>query len=449
MNASPPSLGTTLARLDNGETTAEALLGSALERIGAADDGSVYTALFPTTARAQAHTVDGLRAAGAPRPPLAGLPVALKALFDVAGAITHAGSRLLRDAPPASADAAAVQRLRKAGAVLTGHTNMTEFAYSGVGLNPHFGTPDNPLAPGRIPGGSSSGSAVAVARGMAAAGIGTDTGGSVRIPAAFCGLVGFKPTQKRVPRDGVFPLSTTLDTVGPIAPTVDCCARLDAVMSAGPSAPLTPRPVHGLRLAVPTTYVRDDMDEHVAAAFDRALRRLRDAGAVVEDVEAAVLGDIPDLLEGGGFTAAESYHVHRGWLETRGDDYDPRVRSRMERGAGMTAADYLELLQRRQRMMARVDTLLADYDALVMPTVPIVPPLLSELERDEDYARLNLLALRNPTVGNLLDLCGISLPCHEPGALPVGCMLLGPRNGDRELLRRAAGVEALVAGSGA
>ena len=423
MNQSLPALGVTLTRLENGDTSAESLLESTLERIGATTDDTIYTTLFTTTARAQARAVDGLRAAGAPQPPLAGLP--------------------------APRDATAVARLRRAGAVLNGHTNMTEFAYSGVGLNPHFGTPDNPLAPGRIPGGSSAGSAVAVARGMAAAGIGTDTGGSVRIPAAFCGLAGFKPTRERSSRDGVFPLSTTLDSVGPIAPTVDCCARLDAVMSGARPEPLTPSPIRGLRLAVPTTYVQDGMDEHVAAAFDHALRRLRDAGAVVEEIEAAVLGDVPSLLEGGGITAAESYHIHRGWLETRADHYDRRVRSRIERGGHMAAVDYLELLQRRQRIMARTDALLADYDALIMPTVPIVPPLLSELERDEDYARLNLLVLRNPTVGNLLDLCGITLPCHEPGSLPVGCMLLGPRNGDRELLRAAAGVETLLAGSGA
>ncbi len=433
-----------LAAQARGETSAVSLLDHAMQRIREADDGRIHTAVFEATARAEARAVDILREGGVPAAPLAGLPVALKVLFDVAGQVTHAGSRLLADAAPAAVDAPVVSRLRRAGAVLTGHTNMTEFAYSGLGLNPHYGTPANPLDPTRIPGGSSSGAAVAVAQGMAAAAVGSDTGGSIRIPAAFCGLVGFKPSQARVPLDGAFPLSSSLDSIGPIASSVACCALLDAILAG--EAPWTPEtlPAAGLRLAIPQRYVLDDMDHTVAAAFQRAVSRLSAAGVPVQDVAADNLGELPALLAGGGFTAAESYRVHRHWLEHDADQYDPRVRVRIERGASISAADYLALQQERSRQIALMDRLLEDHDALLLPTVPIIPPRFDELEDDADYGRINLLALRNPTVGNLLDLCGVSLPCHAPGEQPVGLMLLARNGADRRLLRVAATVEALL-----
>ncbi|KMQ75893.1 amidase [Marinobacter subterrani] len=439
-----PTLQALLDGMRDGLWRSTDLLDACFSSIDSKDNPAarVYTKRFDRTARAEAAAADRLKAGGVPPGELAGLPIALKALFDVAGEITHSGSRGWQ--APASQDALIVSRLRRAGAVITGHTNMTEFAYSGLGLNPHYGTPDNPLAPGRIPGGSSSGAAVAVAQGMAAAAIGSDTGGSVRIPAAFCGLVGFKPSQQRIPRDGTFPLSDSLDSIGPIARSVDCCARLDAVLSGRSYQPLAPAGVRGLRFVVPSDYMLDNMDETVARAFSRSLKSLRDAGASIIEAPAPVLSAIPELMEGGGFTAAESYFVHRQWLAEHGELYDPRVRSRMERGAAISAADYLELCRRRQQRKQQADRWLRDYDGLLAPTVPVVPPRFDEVTRDEDYARLNLLVLRNPTVANMLDLCALSLPNHTPDELPSGLMLVGRNGSDRELLRQAAALEALM-----
>lgn len=435
------SLAKLLDDMNSGQKRATELLDNCLAQIDTYDDAKaqIYTRRFDKAARAEADAADRVRHAGVTAGQLAGLPIALKALFDVAGEVTHAGSRGWQT--PAQSDAVIVSRLRREGAVVTGHTNMTEFAYSGVGLNPHYGTPDNPLAPGRIPGGSSSGAAVAVARGMAAGAIGTDTGGSVRIPAAFCGLVGFKPSQSRVPRAGTFPLSDSLDSIGPIAPTVDCCARLDAVLAGRHYQPLRPLSLKGMRFVVPTQYMLDDLDNTVAQAFACSLSSLGDAGANIIEAPAPVLAAIPELMEGGGFTAAESYFVHRQSLADHGAQFDPRVRSRIERGAAITAADYLELCRRRQQRKQEADEWLQDYDALLAPTVPVVPPRFEELTADEEYARLNLLILRNPTVANMLDLCAITLPNHKPGYLPGGLMLIGRNGTDDNLLRLAQAVE--------
>ncbi|MDR5907057.1 amidase [Franzmannia qiaohouensis] len=438
------TLDALLDGMQQGRWQASDLLDASLKNADARDDprAQVYTRRFERTARAEAAAADRLRADGVPTGQLAGLPIALKALFDVAGEVTHAGSQGWQTA--AQRDGVIVARLRREGAVLTGHTNMTEFAYSGLGLNPHYGTPDNPLAPGRIPGGSSSGSAVAVAQGMASAGIGTDTGGSVRIPAAFCGLVGFKPSQSRIPRQGTFPLSDSLDSIGPIARSVTCCARLDAVLAGQPWQPVTALPLKGQRFVVPGDYMLDGMDAAVEAAFTRSLALLRDAGATLIEAPAPVLASLPELLEGGGFTAAESYHLHRQWLGEHGERYDPRVRSRIEKGAALSAADYLELLQRRRERQRQADAWLADFDGLLAPTVPVVPPRHEEVASDDDYARLNLLILRNPTVANLLDLCAITLPNHAPGELPSGLMLIGRNGEDATLLRQALAIEAAM-----
>ncbi|WP_296930121.1 amidase [uncultured Marinobacter sp.] len=440
MNPVTP-LATLLDDLGSGKQRATELLESCFTQIDLRDSATaqVYTRRFDQSARAEAEAADRLHAAGLSGGQLAGLPIALKVLFDVAGEVTHAGSRGWQD--PATGDALIVSRLRREGAVITGHTNMTEFAYSGLGLNPHYGTPDNPLAPGRIPGGSSSGAAVAVALGMAAGAIGTDTGGSVRIPAAFCGLTGFKPSQSRVPRDGTFPLSDSLDSIGPIAPTVDCCARLDAVLSGRSYRPIRPVSLKGLRFVVPTDYMLDDLDNTVATAFSCSLETLRNAGATLIEAPAPVLAAIPELMEGGGFTAAESYFVHRHSLEKHGELYDPRVGSRIQRGAAISAADYLELCRRRQARKQQADQWLQDYDGLLAPTVPVVPPRFEELTADEDYARQNLLVLRNPTVANMLDLCAISLPNHRAEELPSGLMLVGRNGTDDTLLRLAQAIE--------
>nr|WP_297399986.1 amidase [uncultured Marinobacter sp.] len=439
-----PTLQALLEGMQDGLWQSTDLLDACFSSIDGKDNPAarVYTRRFDRTARAEAAAADRLKAGGVPAGELAGLPIALKALFDVAGEVTHSGSRGWQAA--ASHDALIVSRLRRAGAVITGHTNMTEFAYSGLGLNPHYGTPDNPLAPGRIPGGSSSGAAVAVAQGMAAAAIGTDTGGSVRIPAAFCGLVGFKPSQQRIPRDGTFPLSDSLDSIGPIARSVECCARLDAVLSGKLYQPLAPTDLRGRRYVVPSDYMLDDIDETVARAFSGSLQALRDAGASIVEAPAPVLAAIPELMEGGGFTAAESFFVHRQSLADHGDLYDPRVRSRIERGAAISAADYLELCRRRQQRKQQADEWLQHYDGLLAPTVPITPPQFGELADDAEYGRLNLLILRNPTVANMLDLCAISLPNHRPGELPSGLMLVGRNGMDNHLLCQARAIESVL-----
>lgn len=406
----------------------------------------VYTARFDRTARAEAAAIDALQQGGVPLGELAGLPIALKAMFDVAGEVTHSGSKWWTQ--PAQSDALIVSRLRRAGAVITGHTNMTEFAYSGLGLNPHYGTPANLLAPGRIPGGSSSGAAAAVAHGMAAAAIGTDTGGSVRIPAAFCGLVGFKPSQQRIPRDGVFPLSQSLDSVGPIARSVECCARLDSVMAGERWQQHTQVNLRGRRFVVPTNYMVDDLSSGVADVFANSLRKLRVCGAQIVKTRVPVLDTLSELMKNGGLAAAESYHVHQHWLQQHGGEYDPRVRQRIERGAGISAADYLELLHRRALRRKQADEWLSAYDGLLAPTVAIEPPLLAELEKDADYARLNLLVLRNPTVANLLDLCAITLPNNQPGDLPSGLMLVGRNGSDSSVLSIAQAMEKALKSSG-
>jgi aspartyl-tRNA(Asn)/glutamyl-tRNA(Gln) amidotransferase subunit A len=323
---------------------------------------------------------------------------------------------------------------------------MTEFAFSGLGINPHYGTPANAYdrANGRIPGGSSSGAAVSVTDGMAAAALGTDTGGSCRIPAALCGLVGFKPTAKRVPLDGAVPLSTSLDSIGPIATSVACCAVLDAVLAGEEVRPLREFPLNGLRLAVPQTLVFDGIDADVAGAFAAARTALSRAGAQITDLPMRELSELAQINRKGGFGAAEAYAFHRPLIEDKAPLYDPRVLSRILRGREQDAADYIDLVRARADFIRRVGALVAPFDALLLPTVPIVAPRISDLNDEIAYRDVNLLLLRNPTIANFLDACAISLPCHRPGDAPVGLMLIGAHGGDQRLLTIAASVEKLL-----
>jgi aspartyl-tRNA(Asn)/glutamyl-tRNA(Gln) amidotransferase subunit A len=435
-----------LRQLETGETTSAALTEAALERARdpAGEGARAFTALYEDGARAQAAAVDALRAAGVAQGPLAGLPVSIKDLFDVAGEVTRAGSIVRDDAPPAERDAPVVRRLRAAGAVIVGRTNMTEFAYSGVGLNPHYGTPANPWdrANRRIPGGSSSGAAVSVADAMATVGIGTDTGGSVRIPSALNGLTGFKPTARRVPTEGAFPLSHTLDSIGPLAPTVACCALVDAVLAGDEPAPVAAQAVEGLRLAVPQTLVFDGIEEGVAGTIEAALSRLSAAGARITEIPFESLSEIPKVSIQGGFAAAEAYAIHRADLETRRDRFDPRVASRIDNGKKISSADYVDLLAARRRLCAVADRTSAPFDALVLPTTPRVAPPIADLEdSDAVYGDTNLAMLRNNALFNFLDRCAASLPCHAPGDAPVGLMVVGETMGDRRLLSVARAIE--------
>jgi aspartyl-tRNA(Asn)/glutamyl-tRNA(Gln) amidotransferase subunit A len=445
---SGPTLESLADDLAAGRTSGRALTEACLAAIARPDgEGArAFVAVDADGALAQADAMDALRRAAVPPSRFAGIPVSIKDLFDVAGQVTASGAAALRGAAPAVTDAVAVARLRRAGFVLVGRTNMSEFAFSGLGLNPHHGTPlaawDR--AGRRAPGGSTSGGAVSVADGMAHATLGTDTGGSCRIPAAFNGLVGFKPTASRVPQEGTMPLSPTLDSIGPIARSVACCAALDAILADEPAADPALVPIEGLRLAVPRTLVLDRLDDAVAGAFARALSRLSAAGARIVEIEVPAFAAFASLAAKGSIPAAESYAFHRDLLEREGALFDPRVRARIERGAAMSAADYLDLLAARARLIAETERAVRDHDALVMPTAAIVPPLLSALETDEAFGAVNLLALRNTTMINLLDGCAISIPIQRPGEAPVGLSLAGPRGRDHAILRQAAAVEALL-----
>jgi aspartyl-tRNA(Asn)/glutamyl-tRNA(Gln) amidotransferase subunit A len=376
----------------------------------------------------------------------AGIPISIKDLFDVEGQITRAGSILLRTAPPARADAPAVARLRRAGFIPVGRTNMTEFAFSGLGLNVHYGTPANPHDPAvpRIPGGSSSGAGVSVAAGMAYVGLGTDTGGSCRIPAAFCGVVGFKPTARRIPLRGAFPLAPSLDSVGPLANSVECCAIVDAVLAGEIYVPLPPLALRGLRLAVPQSYVLEDLDQKVATAFARTLHRLSAYGAVIEEILLPELRELSQFNQRGGIAPPEAYAIHRDWIEQQRSAYDPRVLTRILRGKEQDAADYIRLMQTRAEFSERINRVIGDFYAVLLPTVPIVAPSIEALADDREYLRVNSLVLRNPSVINFIDGCAISIPCHAPGELPVGLMMAAPHGQDRRLLATAAAIERVV-----
>jgi aspartyl-tRNA(Asn)/glutamyl-tRNA(Gln) amidotransferase subunit A len=462
-------VGRSMCELAGGRVRARELVEHCLERIEdpAGQGRAAFLDVFAAQARAAADAIDALRAAGPPVSPLAGIPVSVKDLFDVAGCVTGAGSLVLRSRPPARHDAVAVARLRDAGLIVIGRTNMTELAYSGLGINPHHGTPLNRYdrATGRIPGGSSSGAAVSVTDDMAAAGIGTDTGGSCRIPAAFTGIVGFKPTASRVPRGGVAPLSPTLDSVGPLASTVTGCWMIDAVLSGGfacggalsdgglaaagiPGVAALrspePFPVRGLRLLVPGTCVLDDLDAAVSAAFDRCASALSRAGAVITHAPFPELDRLREINAKGGFPAAESYAEYGELLRSRGAELDPRVASRILKGRDQTAADYVRLIAARAELIRSARTVTATHDAVMMPTVPFIAPALRDLAEDAAYFRANALALRNPAIANFLDRCAISIPVQRGEDAPVGLMLMGVHGADGKLFSIACAAEALL-----
>lgn len=436
--------------LASGSTTSRALTEAALARIEApAGEGArAFVRVFRAAALASAEASDRLRGAGIVPSPLAGIPVSIKDLCDVAGVTTLAGSATRKDEPPAARDATVVARLRAAGAVIVGTTNMTEFAMGGLGINPHFGDCRNPWdrTTGRVPGGSSSGAAVSVTDAMAAVGLGTDTMGSVRIPAGLCGITGFKPTAARVPRDGVFPLSTTLDSVGPLANSVACCALVDAVFAGETPAAVQALPLAGLRFGVPTTLILDGLDPAVAEAFERALFRLSAAGAKIEEFALPEIEEMADLNRRSGLSMIECYAIHRKWLAVRADGYDPRVLARINGAVGLSVADYYDALQLRDDLVVRGARATARYDAVVMPTLPVVAPPIAQFTAD-DTARRDPYAIliRNTSVANYLDRCALTIPCHDPGTAPVGFTLMGERMADRKLLGMGVSVETVIA----
>jgi aspartyl-tRNA(Asn)/glutamyl-tRNA(Gln) amidotransferase subunit A len=423
------------------QTSCRERLEQALARIAdpQGEGARACLSIYVDSARIAADAADARSGRGLLLGPLDGVIISIKDLFDVAGEPTRAGSKIMaEEAPPAIADAAVVQRLRAAGAIIVAKTSMTEFAFSGIGANPHFGTPANPRDRNRVPGGSSSGAAVAVADGMCDIAIGTDTGGSVRVPAALCGLVGFKPSRQRIPTDGAFPLSKTLDSIGPIARSVEDCAKADAVMAGEAFSPIEPLGLAGLRFGIAQGLPLDRLDDTVSAAFAAALARLDGAGVRLTRETLALFDDMAGINAKGGIAPPEACVVHRERIARRAADIDPNIRIRVERGCAVTEADYIAMLRDRARLVQAMDARLSALDVLVMPTTAIVAPTIAEVADPKVFSARNAAVLRNTSIGNFFDLCAISLPLAA--ALPVGLMLMARNGQDRRLLRIAAAV---------
>ncbi|HEV8406302.1 MAG TPA: amidase [Sphingomicrobium sp.] len=402
-----------------------------------------FLSLYPQDAYEAADAADRRSRGGIALGPFDGAIVSIKDLFDVAGEPTRAGSIALADAPPAERDATIVKRLRKAGAIIVGKTNMSEFAFTGVGANPHYGTPGNPADRTRVPGGSSSGAAVSVADEMCEIAIGTDTGGSTRIPAALCGVVGYKPTKSRIPTTGVFPLSPTLDSIGPLAKSVRACATADSILAGEQTWDLEPAALKGLRLGIPKGLPLDDLDSVVAMRFEAFVKRLGRVGVRLSDMQLSILGDMTQVQSAATIATVEAYHIHRERIAARGADYDPIVRSRIETGSAVSAAAYGRMLKDRSNLVGAMDLLLAEVDALILPTTPIVAPTMAEVASPRGFNACNRLLLRNSAIANFFDLCAISLPMPDPTGLPAGLMLFARRGQDRRLFEIAASIEDL------
>jgi aspartyl-tRNA(Asn)/glutamyl-tRNA(Gln) amidotransferase subunit A len=438
------------ALMGAGLISAEEVAERTLAAIAACDDQAIFTRVTPERARGEAHAAGRRLREGRPASALDGVPIVWKDLFDLAGMPTTAGSRLLEAAAPAEADAPVVARLKSAGMVCVGRVNMTEFAYSGIGLNPHYGTPRNPHGRGdaRVPGGSSSGSAVAVARGLAPVAIGTDTGGSVRIPAAFTGIIGYKASSGRYPMAGVFALSPTLDTLGVFARTVEDAALVDAAMRGLVAPDARKETVAGLRVIVPTNVVLDDCDAAVARNFEAALARLARAGASIERAPMPVFDEILALsARHGVIVAAEAYAAHKARVEGADvDRMDRRVAKRIALASTMQMVDYIAIMQARSRLIEQTNERLQGRCLVAMPTVAHTAPSIAALEADDDlFARVNAKTLRNTMLGNFLGWCGVSFPTGvDEAGLPTALLLSGGPNADDRLLSIALGAEAII-----
>ena len=420
-------------------------LERALDRIADPKGEGARTCLtvYANTARAAADAADARAGSGISLGPLDGAIVSIKDLFDVAGEVTRAGSKVLaEEGKPAVTDAAVVRRLRAAGAIIVGKTNMSEFAFTAIGVNPHFGTPGNPADRSRVPGGSSSGAAVAVADGMCEIAIGSDTGGSVRMPAALCGIVGFKPSRQRVSTEGAFPLSYSYDSIGPLARSVGDCAKADAILAGEDFLPLLPAVLDGLRVGVVEGQPLANLDAAVGTAFAAAIDKLDRAGVRLTREKLSLLDDMAAVDAKGGIIGAEACAVHRERIARRGSDIDANVRHRIERGCAISAADFVDMVRERGRLIGAMDEALEFFDVLAMPTIPIMAPTIAEVADQKAFADANAIVRRNTVIGNFFDLCGITLPLSAP--LPVGLMLLARNGDDRKLLRIAAAIMELL-----
>ena len=443
-----PTVQSLAADLAAGRTTSRALVEQSLARIAdpAGEGARAFLKVYAESARADADHSDRLRKAGVVRSPVDGLPISVKDLYDVAGDVTRAGSKIFNGNPPARNDAPAVARLRAAGAIMVGRTNMVEFAFGGTGLNPHYGTPKNPWdrKTGRVPGGSSSGAGVATADEMCVMGLGSDTRGSVRMPAALCGIVGFKPTARRIPTEGAFPLSYSLDSVGPLARSVDCCATYDAILAGEPVRPLSDLVAKGLRLLVPRSSVFDTVDAHVGASFEAALASLARAGASITEMRVPALDRQGEYFKGGGYSGAEAAHIHLPWAHRLGE-YDRRVGQRITLGKSLSVTDYIEFSHMRTTFQREIGSLIEPYDAMLMPCVPCVAPSIAEVDAsDEAYMAWNLKIVSICGLINFLDGCASTVPCQAPGTGPVGMMVCGTAMTDRHTLAVSRAIETVV-----
>ena len=437
--------------LSTGDTTAGKLVEQALERAHASQ--SVFTTINPGL-MSLAHAIDRARRKSQTLPPLAGIPIALKDLFNIRNEVTLAGSVVRKHyARPEADDAVVVAPLRAAGLLFFGRTNMSEFAFSGIGRNPHFGTPLSiwDRATGRLPGGSSSGSAVAVAEGIVPAALGSDTAGSCRIPAAFNGIVGVKPSHGRLSLTGVYPLSPTLDAPGPLAVDVDSCFILDRLMCAQAAADadlsrLQPARLETLKMVIPDARVMTGLDTAVQTAFERSIEFLESAGAEIIRAPMPVLDRCDDFFIERPVVVYEVWQQHREMLENHFDEYDPFVSQRMSAGADISEAEQQDRYRAREELVAefRRQFALLEADALLYPTVACVPPAIAETEDDDAARRVNLRCLRNTATVNYFDGCSISLPCHAAGEAPVGLMLSARNGDDAKLYRIAAAIERAI-----
>lgn len=417
-----------------------------LEAIEKAEDKTVFLEVTAERARAEALASRNRHKAGRSLGPLDGVPISWKDLFDVKGTRTTVGSDVFRSAPPAAQDATVVSHAAAAGMVCLGKVNLSEFAFSGLGINPHYGTPRNPFDTDtpRIPGGSSSGSAVSVASGLAPCSIGTDTGGSVRIPAALNGLVGYKSSERRIEKYGAFDLSPTLDTIGPLSKTVEDAVLLDAMLRGAVLPAAKHRSLQGVNILVPENIVFDDAEEAVVRNFDACIAKLETAGARITRSKMPIFEEMRNLTsEHGAIVSAESYLVHKMRIESsEGHKIDSRVVSRIMNGAKMSSFDLLTIQRERRRLIAAFSAELGD-GLLAMPTVAHTAPEIAPLNADtQKYHAVNMLTLRNTMIGNFMATCGLALPsgCDARG-LPTSILFSGPFESDDRLLSLGLGIE--------
>lgn len=438
--------------IQSGHLDPRALAEETLDAIGKDDDGAIFVDVTPERAMVEAGAASKRIREGRSCGMLDGIPVAWKDLFDLEGMATTAGSTVLAGCAAAPRDADVVTALKQAGMVSIGRTNMSEFAFSGLGINPHYGTPRNPASQDghRLPGGSSSGAGVAVASGLVPVAIGTDTGGSVRIPAAFNGVVGYKASRGRYSMRGVYPLAKSLDSLGPLTRTVQDAVWVDAAMRGRAAADLERAPLSGLSLVVPETVFFDGIEEGVAAAFEQAVERLVRAGASVRRQAFPVFAELFDLIrEKGALVTAEAFALHKMRLEgADAASMDPRVVVRARLGANISVPDYIAIIEARERMTAAFSGMIGRHELLVSPTLPHVAAKVAPLfEDDEAFFAINAKTLRNTQIGNFFDLCGVSIPCGTGEAgMPVGLLLSGLRDTDDHLLGVAMAAEEIVRG---